>query len=731
MICLVVGIHLFLCCVCCSVGAKDETGGQAPEVNNSIAWTEVPKVDKEDPTLQRGMVFGPDGQPLAGAHVYAASNIELFEIRKANDVSVKDLGNVRAVTDHLGRFEFHASDLTWTPASGVQKRWEALLVATKDGLTPGWIKTWGQDRGLRSHWNPHISKDVAIHMTKPTLLRGSLVGPEGKPLADALVTLTAINTPRDRDLDKHCEFLRNQKPSFFGYSTNFQETFYRPWLIPGLTTQTTTDAQGGFVFDGLPKDHVIEMEISHPDVRLTKLSVGVREMEDVIRAANEFEEEPRVVLRGSSFTYQLAAGITLRGQVNIGLGFGNGPPASGVTVALANHNASDGMTGKKFVTDDEGRFAISGLGPDYHDPGYDVALVGSFHAPIVSKRFTLFPDWKNRLKVQAAVPYRLKLLDAEGAPIDREVYSITVQRVPDTTLHQVTNRFDAAVRVQPGVYEGIIPNGPGAVIVKRGSRRDRPAMVNPKEFFEPGRTDWTAEEARYAYGDHWQITQPGIITTPRLSPAKNQKISQLNMAAVVLTRGGSPEETLELSATIHKDDPPNVTLVDESGHPVAGARVHRQLTKYNEKELPATFALHGLHHERSEFFQFHHDELGLIGSLQTTLTDKPLTVVMKPAATLRGRIIGRNGETSRDFGILVDGAVAPHTFLGNYIRNTDQVKKGTFALRVTPGETYSGQWMRKTYNSYYPRPLLGEAFAPITPKPGEIVDLGDLVTPQQ
>lgn len=717
---------ILLCVICHQALAQNDPDDQ--QKSAKIAWTAVPTVDKEDPTLQRGIVYGPDGRPLSGAKIYAASSIELFEIRSANAVTSADLGDVRAETDGLGRFEFHTPDLTWSPAPGKQKRWEALLVATHDGLAPGWTKTWGEDRGLRSHWHPHISKKVEIHLGLPRPLTGRFIDPDRNPVVDAKVKLTAVMLPYNGNIEQHIERLKT--PRMFA-TVDYQETFYRPWLIPGLTTETTTGGDGRFELPGLVQDQIVRIEVSHPKMRTAKLYAAVRDMESILRTPNEFDKFPAPILLGSGFEQRLSEGVTLRGMVRLSIGIGGrrSSMVAGATVALANHNARDGMTGQRFTTDEEGRFEITGLGPDYNDPGYQIAVVGSFNAPIESQRFTLVPYRENRVDVGRAVPYRLKLTEADGQPIDRDVYSIAVQRFPDQTRHGVTYRFDDAVKVAPGVYEGIVPRGPGAVIVKRGSRRDRPAFVDPKAFFEPGRTDWTAAEARYAYGDQWQITPPGIIRTAALTPVRNSPLSQLNMAAVVLTNGGGRDETLELAAQVIKDDPPKVTLVDKSGNPVEGIRVKRQLEKYNGKDMPSTFPLYGLHPERAEMILFYHDKRGLIGFLRAKLTDKPLQVVMKRAAILAGSFVTKYGEPSFDFGAIVEGAVLPRTHLGNFTRNSDSARKGRFALAVPPDATYSGELMRKTHNSWYPRPTLGKAFGPVTPAPGKVIELGEIVVP--
>ena len=114
-----------------------------------------------------------------------------------------------------------------------------------------------------------------------------------------------------------------------------------------------------------------------------------------------------------------------------------------------------------------------------------------------------------------------------------------------------------------------MPRGPAAVLVKRGAKTDRPAAVDPKRFFAPGRTDWTPEEERYAYGDAWRIARPAIVTTEALSVGKNRVADQLELAAVVFTNAQANDGVLELGASICSDPPVQVTLVDDAGNPIA------------------------------------------------------------------------------------------------------------------------------------------------------------------
>ena len=703
----------FACCAC-PVFAQ-----QASEP--TIVWTEVPTVDMEDPTLQRGIVYGPDGEPLAGAKIFAASTIELFEIRDAVNVSKADLGDVRAVTDDKGRFEFQTPDLTWSPAPGQRKRWEALLVAIKDGLAPGWIRTFGHDRGLRSHWHPKSTKKVAIHLRKPASLRGRFTDTDGNPVAGANVTLRQLMIPREYDLTTHIEKEELKRPGLFS-SISYQDQFYRASLMPNLRTETKTDKDGWFSLDGLPEDYIASIKIVHPEFRTTEFRAAVHDAKTLY--TKPIPEGRNLSLAGSGFTFPLQRGIKLSGHVRIASLTSN-KAVAGATVAMANHNAKFGWSGQSFKTDDEGRFQLTGLSKRGRE--YTVAVVGSYDAPVVSKRFDVFEGTEATLEVDQAVPYELKLTDSDGKPVDREVVSTVVQSEPGTVLHGASSVFNFAERIAPGVYRGILPAGPGAVMVKRGSRRDRPVMVDPKAFFEPGRNDWTLTEQRHAYGDQWRIARPSVIRHPRLSAGTNWSESQLNLAAVVLVRAKLDEGPLQLAASIQQDDPPNVELVDSSGNPVNDVKVTRQLKRYDAQKMPSKFPLYGLHPDRAEFIQFDQEDRGLIGFVRATLTDQTIRVEMKPAAKLIGRFVGKDGKPTKYFGMVFQGAVPPETFIGNRTWSKKS-GRGKFETQIPPGVQYSGKVARKPHH-WTTRPNLGPAFEPFTPKPGETVDLGDIVVP--
>jgi hypothetical protein len=553
------------------------------------------------------------------------------------------------------------------------------------------------------------------------------------------VRLTGLMAPVEYDLERHIP--QEEKVSLGLFSgVDYAETLYRPGVLPGLVTETTTDQDGHFELPGLPEGFIAQVEISHPQAVTTGLRVAIRAIEPVYRdsfavldtandASPEPNKEPTPTLYGSGFTMELEPGIVLRGQV-VSAAWGDRKLLAGVTVAQANHNSPDGMSGQKFTTDAEGRFEITGLSP--YPEGYELAFIGSFSVPYRSQRQRIVAGRDASVELQPAVSYRLTLRDPQGEPVEREVYSIEVQQTPGSVRREVKERFNTAVQAAPGMYEGIVPTGSGAVLVKRGAKTDRPAAVDPKAFFEPGRTDWTLEEERYAYGDAWRIVQVGVSETDQLAPNANPVHEQLELAGAVFTNARQEDGVLELAAVVYSDPPVEATLVDEAGELVHNSRVERQFERYKAEGLPATFPVHGLHPERAEFLMFYQEERRLIATLSTTWTSEPIRVVMRPAATLLGRFVDSSGQLDDDFGMrLLGDGVIPDAFVAGRVFNTTETpgeREGEFRWALPPGIEVRGEFVRRTYD-HRTRPSVGTAFGPLVPQPGETIDLGDLTVP--
>src|SRR5262249_26348887 len=131
-------------------------------------------------------------------------------------------------------------------------------------------------------------------------------------------------------------------------------------------------------------------------------------------------------------------------------------------------------------------------------------------------------------------------------------------------------------RKSDGTYEGFVVPGPGAVLVEtKWDLNFRPAHVDPKTFFAPGRTEWTEEERVSAYGTHDTLTTcqgRSLGTTYR-----GATIDQRDYTGIVLVNPPPDSGPLQLSATVVRDRPRRVSLVDPDGNPVVGATMREQI----------------------------------------------------------------------------------------------------------------------------------------------------------
>src|SRR5439155_4801130 len=143
----------------------------------------------------------------------------------------------------------------------------------------------------------------------------------------------------------------------------------------------------------------------------------------------------------------------------------------------------------------------------------------------------------------------------------------------------------------------------------------RPACVDPKAFFAPGRTNWTAKEQASAYGTRDTLTtsQGRYIGTIY----RGGRIDQSDYAAVVLVNPPAGSGPLRLSATVGRDRPRRVSLVDPDGKPVVGAdRLYLGDTSPRATLRAASFPLNGLHPDRLQHVAFYKDDRQLVGLLR-------------------------------------------------------------------------------------------------------------------
>jgi hypothetical protein len=658
-----------------------------------------------------GRVRDPDGAPLSGAKV--------FVIRYHDGPGT--LGPVRATTDANGRFEFDAPDLTFTSrADGLPVRREGLLVVTKDGYGPDWFHTWGHDhQGLRSHWDPVKGCEVNLRLAKDDVpVRGRLLDPTGRPLAGARIRLSRLVIPRGRDLDAHLDSMTGDGAIFLSHDT--ERELHRPHLVPGLTAETQTDADGRFTMSGLGRDRLAVLDISAPAVVDTTIDVMTRDAPDV--GTLPVNGKPTHVIHGAGFTLRLKPGLTIKGRV---IDRDSRAPVPGMWVGPLQ-NALNTLTPALYpwVTDEAGRFTITGLDPEIlrrTPTSRTIVAVAAPGLPYQAAWVEVKGTDDLVIESRRGIPFRLTVVDEQGRPVDAAVTYTDVQASANAVRDEVTWPISHAARRPDGTYEGYVLPGPGAVLVETPRYAGyRPACVDPVAFFAAGRADRPSEGRAPAYGtrDTLTISQGRYIGTTY----RGGQIDQRDYAAIVLVNPPEGSAPLQLAATVVRDRPQRVSLVDPDGAPVVGAR--RMYSEYPGVPLrAASFPLGGIHPDRPQHIVFRKDDSRLIGTFRARgADDTPVTVRMQPWGTVTGRLLDEASQPLDKVAIILtaDGTDPPVQV------STSTDEQGRFRVeRVIPGLDYGaaiGQARRQWV------PAAGSPAGKFALRPGEVRDLGDIRT---
>jgi hypothetical protein len=323
------------------------------------------------------------------------------------------------------------------------------------------------------------------------------------------------------------------------------------------------------------------------------------------------------------------------------------------------------------------------------------------------------------------IPFRLTLRDEAGRPVEAEVtYSAIAptpffRKVIQYVPAQAGTPLSRAARQADGSYLGVALPGPGVVLAETPRKAGyRPAHVDPKAFFAPGKTDWTPQELN-TYGTHEALSVATFYGDAGLS--------QYDYASIVLVNPADGAGPLQLAATVAPDKPRQVTLLDPGGRPVVGAKA-TGLTRpypYEWTLRAATVPIVGLHPDRARRITFVKEDRKLIGFLLARGDgDTPYTVRMRPWGSFTGRVVDEQGQPQPGASITSDTVrgFAAHDDPGLGIFPAVQTdKQGRFRVeRLVPGQSYGA-----TLYLGIGRPS-GPAFEGMKVAPGRVRDLGDL-----
>jgi RNA polymerase sigma factor (sigma-70 family) len=613
-----------------------------------------------------GRILGPGGEAVKGSRVFLCPRHRDEVLAEA---AVAADGTFRLTFDP-GRLASDEDGQGWQ---------DGRLLAAAPGHGPVWARL-----GDVAHagWEARLARGgVAVEGTLTTL--------EGTPVAGAEISLSSLRTwPSPKALDGYLAGVSGGT----GQLAVASSWWWGP--VPGLPRVWRTDARGRYRISGLGSDRVAVLRVGGPRVAWTALTVVTRDGKVLGGRARRADESPEVVLP-AKHTFSLAPGRTITGVVKEE---GSARPVVGMRVS------ADGG-GPAVVTGADGRFELLG---NPKKERYTVYAFPTEKAPaFVNAQATVagdapgLADQRVEITVRRGIPLRVKVIDkATGKRVPADVSSMPVFPSRDVPAN-LSSPFLRLFRQPDGSYLGAAQPGPGAVAVRRSDGRYVPVTrVSQKEFFKldgmPNR-DYGASEDYL-----WVAARPGVAVPTPLPPAQFQAVKLINPS----------KGTKEISLTLEVDQGRTklLRLTDATGAAVAGARWIEQIGGNWSEPLPgAELQVPGVGEGWPRPRMIRHEEKRLAAALTVKAdTPNPLTVTLRPWATLSGRLVGKGGAPLAYHRLLgLPGVVL--TDSDGRFRADGLAAEADYTVRVEG-----------------PERLVGRLPGPIRLKPGEEKDLGDV-----
>ncbi len=692
--------------------AAVENGALPAEKGRSVAQAQPTAKDEDKDTIPfSGRVLDADGKPVAGAKVY-------YYFLTYQEEALP----VRALTDAQGRFAFALRPKDVPLSADTRQadpRKTGHIVVKADGFTFAW------------HSVAKKQTDLTLRVAADdTPLTGRIIDLQGKPLAGLRVTARSAAAPEKGDLTPFLKALQAREPFYPSLFSHVPNYLVKP-LIGGSRVQllpvATTDADGRFRLQGFAKERLIELRIEGPAIETRDLFVMTRPAPGdggaLLSAPmiNDpvFGPSERMVVLPNGFDYPAPPGLTVTGIVQDRESKRPIPRAIVEIYKLAGRNLSQN-TIYHTVADEEGRYRFTGL---RRGQGNRIRIRPPADQPYI-------PVVKDvPLPAVEGAPGVMSIAEATvDAALDRGVW-VDVTVADKNTRQPVLG--DISYFVLP---EKLPPTGPFAVPTP---------FQGAYNGFVPIRNDGTFRFVA--------VPRRGILAFR----ANGDKYPLAREAATIRLPGGLAPSNFHAFAEINPklgDDPVKVKFVLDAGRIVKGKLVDPEGKPLSVGTLAsglrsdwdlepeplktADFTVLDLHRPRLLCF-VHVNKLA--GSVVVRGDEKaPITVKMKPWATVSGRLLDADGKPianadlafteipvrkpgqpmALDAGLHVVQHIAGQPRLDP---RTDE--QGRFRVeRLVPGLKYNLALIELGAQPKWE----GLVFANLVLKPGETKDLGDV-----
>jgi RNA polymerase sigma factor (sigma-70 family) len=544
-----------------------------------------------------GRVFGPDGQPAAGAKLFVCDGTSKHAAPQP-------------AADADGRFRF-----TFEMPPVPEPR---FLLASAAGTGLDWALIWGPESG----------RDLTLRLPADLPVHGKVVDLEGKPVAGAAVRIDELTTSESGNLD---EFLKQwaadkeKSPTGPTFRLLMEKQLWSQEALKQFAT-ATTGPDGTFLLTGIGRDRGLLLGVrgagiadqyvrvvTRPDFQASQASQGLFALSGPEPVMVVAPSKPILGTVRDAQTKQPLAGIRVLGYT----------PDSRVET----------------VTDAQGRYRLDGLAKAARqivcfDPGAGAPHMHRFEQ--VSDTEGLTPITLDTELHRGAVVSGRVTDRATGRPVrarvvyaplrNNENYSSTPgYKKPPATLWIDSREM---ITGADGRYRLTALPGPGALFVQAvaGARQYTLPAV-PKEEQDPGIYDARGET-------FWALGLGDIFP-----------MSDLN--AYRLIRPAADAAALTADFALDPGVRRRGRLLDPDGRPLSGTEaINLAPLSAWVKVLPgAEFTAEALNPARPRRLLFWHRDRKLAGTVVLRGDEpEPVTVTLQPLAALTGRAVLKTGE---------------------------------------------------------------------------------------
>jgi len=655
--------------------------------------------DKEVATF-RGRVVDPAGNPVAGAKLFLSS----FREKDAPS-------GLRATTGADGRFEFVVKRPEIDLIHGGQPWSFFQVVATATGFGPDWTKAGdGAERELTLRL---VRDDVPI--------RGRVLDLQGKPVANAVVRILDLETTPEENLTPYLQgWTSGQEQS----ALNAASKVLSDPSVAGLPKTLKTGADGSVLITGAGRERIIKVSIEGPSIESAVVRVIPRPATDLKsltmprRPTQMFPALRSPAFYSALFDHVAGPAKLITGTVR---DKETGKPIAGVQV---QGSSDDGWweNSVRATTDAQGRYRLIGLAKSkayrlrvwpetdklYLPRGQEVSGTEGLNAITVD------------FEMVRGVQIHGRITDkATGKPLRTGLRYVPLQG----NTHPATDYFRSVSQgyevKRDGTFQFIAPPGPGVLF----------ATVWPVNG------EYHYCQARLQPADRDKAYKESELGDAFLGIGGSiQSLHGVNAYRLVNppAEGTSESYDMQLDPGLSKE----VTILDPSGHPLAGTTVTGRMAFWSQPKAAKTpkFTVESLEPAQPRELLFAHLERGFGGHLTLRGDEKSAaTVKLEPFGKIGGRFVDEDGQPMA--GVRVD-LFFTHRYIRQPIHwwNTgrDEIttdREGRFQIeKIIPGLKLSlsavseGKFLTLGDNvSYVPALTPGEAknLGDIKAKPGE------------